>query len=157
MNPIYKVSALMGASCLAMVWAGTATAQEAAPASAGLQEIVVTAQKRAENMQNTPLAVSALTGEALEARRISDISNIGSVAPNLTTSITPASTTNITVHIRGIGESDPVLTVDSPVGIYVDGVVIGRTTGAVFDLVDLQRVEVELSDLLLAEVDVRVK
>ena len=142
MNPIYKVSALLGASCLAMVWAGTATAQEAAPASAGLQEIVVTAQKRAENMQNTPLAVSALTGEALEARRISDISNIGSVAPNLTTSITPASTTNITVHIRGIGESDPVLTVDSPVGIYVDGVVIGRTTGAVFDLVDLQRVEV---------------
>ncbi|AZI38123.1 TonB-dependent receptor [Caenibius tardaugens NBRC 16725] len=132
----------MAASCLTAVCASGAMAQDAAEAPAGLQEIVVTAQKRAENLQNTPLAVSALTGEALEARRISDISNIGSVAPNLTTSITPASTTNITVHIRGIGESDPVLTVDSPVGIYVDGVVIGRTTGAVFDLVDLQRVEV---------------
>lgn len=138
----YRQGAMASVSLLASVWAGTAMAQDAEPGAGGLQEIVVTAQKRAENLQNTPLAVSAVTGEALEARRISDVSDISSVAPNLTTSITPASTTNITVHIRGIGESDPVLTVDSPVGIYVDGIVIGRTTGAVFDLVDLQRVEV---------------
>lgn len=108
----------------------------------GLEEIVVTAQKRAENLQDTPLAVSALTTETLEARGITDVSGISSAAPNLTTTITPSSTTNIAVHIRGIGESDPVLTVDAPVGIYIDGIVIGRSAGAVFDLVDLERVEV---------------
>ena len=129
----------------AIMWSGTAVAQdgaEAAQPTGGLQEIVVTAQKRAENLQKTPLAVSAMTAETLEARGISDVADISAAAPNLTTSITPSSTTNITVQIRGIGESDPVLTADSPVGIYVDGVVIGRTAGAVFDLVDLERVEV---------------
>lgn len=138
----YRWAVLTGVSCGALVSAGAAMAQDAASTDTGLQDIVVTAQKRAENLQNTPLAVSALTAEVLEARGISDVGDISAIAPNLTTSITPSSTTNITVHIRGIGESDPVLTVDSPVGIYVDGVVIGRTTGAVFDLVDLERVEV---------------
>ena len=145
MNRVMKYGALAGASLVAFVWNGTAMAQDSAEAPAqtgGLQEIVVTAQKRSENLQKTPLAVSAMTAETLEARGISDVSDISAAAPNLTTSITPSSTTNITVQIRGIGESDPVLTADSPVGIYVDGVVIGRTAGAVFDLVDLERVEV---------------
>lgn len=137
--------ALLAASAASWLMAGATAswAQEAAPArEGGLADIVVTAQKRAENLQDTPLAVSALTAETLQNRRIADISDISAAAPNLTTTITPSSTTNIAVHIRGIGESDPVLTVDSPVGIYVDGVVIGRTAGAVFDLVDLERVEV---------------
>ncbi len=140
-----RYAALAGVSTILLVTGGAVQAQESAGQPAnddGLQEIVVTAQKRAENLQDTPLAVSALTAETLENRRIVDISDISAAAPNLTTTITPSSTTNIAVHIRGIGESDPVLTVDSPVGIYVDGVVIGRTAGAVFDLVDLERVEV---------------
>ncbi|OCC24486.1 TonB-dependent receptor [Croceicoccus estronivorus] len=140
MNNWKMRAALAGVSAVALTWGGTAAAQEGG--DSGLQEIVVTAQKRSENLQDTPLAVSALTAETLESRRIADISDISAAAPNLTTTVTPSSTTNITVHIRGIGESDPVLTVDSPVGIYVDGVVIGRTAGAVFDLVDLERVEV---------------
>ncbi|MHB9880229.1 TonB-dependent receptor [Pacificimonas sp. ICDLI1SI03] len=135
---------------IAMLMGGTAalaqTQAETVPSptndSVGLQEIVVTAQKRAENLQDTPLAVSAITADALEARRIVDVSDITSSAPNLTTTTTPSSTNNIAVHIRGIGEADPVLTIDSPVSLYVDGVVIGRTAGAVFDLVDLERVEV---------------
>jgi len=135
---------VIGASVAALAWCGPVLAQDTTGAADdnSLQEIVVTAQKRVENLQDTPLAVSALTAETLQARRIADISDISAAAPNLTTTITPSSTTNIAVHIRGIGESDPVLTVDSPVGIYVDGVVIGRTAGAVFDLVDLERVEV---------------
>ena len=140
MKKMLKCGALAGASAMALVWSGAAMAQDAA--DSGLQEIVVTAQKRSENLQDTPLAVSALTAETLEARGITDITAISGAAPNLTTTITPSSTTNITVQIRGIGESDPVLTADSPVGIYVDGVVIGRTAGASFDLVDLERVEV---------------
>ena len=141
MNSIVKFGALAGASAIALLTGNAALAQDE-PAAGGLQEIIVTAQKRSESLQDTPLAISAMTAETIEARGISDISDISSAAPNLTTSITPSSTTNITVHIRGIGESDPVLTADSPVGIYVDGVVIGRTAGAVFDLVDLERVEV---------------
>lgn len=145
-----KAWLIAGSSAWTMIVSGAANAQEAAVSPAtvapvndsGLAEIVVTAQKRAENLQDTPLAVSALTADVLQNRRVADISDISSAAPNLTTTITPSSTTNIAVHIRGIGEADPVLTVDSPVGIYVDGVVIGRTAGAVFDLVDLERVEV---------------
>ena len=134
--------ALAGVSAAALMGGNAAFAQEPAPQSGGLQEIVVTAQKRSENLQDTPLAVSALTAETIEARGITDISNISAAAPNLTTTLSPSSTTNIAIHIRGIGETDPVLTADSPVGIYVDGVVIGRTAGSVFDLVDLERVEV---------------
>ncbi|WP_157220656.1 TonB-dependent receptor [Flavisphingomonas formosensis] len=134
--------------CTAALFSGAAVptwAQEAPPASTpgtGLEEIIVTAQKRAENLQDTPLAVSAITRNVLEARRIMDIADISGSVPNLTTTITPSSTTNVAIHIRGIGEADPVLTIDAPVGVYVDGVVIGRSAGAVFDLVDLERVEV---------------
>ncbi|SNS06218.1 iron complex outermembrane recepter protein [Sphingomonas laterariae] len=147
MTVVVKGGAWLLASTALSLWCGTALAQDGSVAAAetsagGLEEIVVTAQKRAENLQDTPLAVSALTSQTLEARRISDISGITAAAPNLTTTITPSSTANIAVHIRGIGESDPVLTVDSPVSVYLDGVVIGRSAGAIFDLVDLERVEV---------------
>ena len=124
MNSIVKFGALAGASAIALLTGNAALAQDE-PAAGGLQELIVTAQKRSESLQDTPLAISAMTAETIEARGISDISDISSAAPNLTTSITPSSTTNITVHIRGIGESDPVLTADSPVGIYVDGAAAG--------------------------------
>ncbi|MBS0505146.1 MAG: TonB-dependent receptor [Proteobacteria bacterium] len=122
---------------------GTAVAQ---PAAAGgesaLEEIVVTAQKRTENLQDTPLAVSAITAETIIDRGISDVSSLTAVAPSLSITTTGAATSNIALFIRGIGESETILTVDSPVGLYVDGVVLGRSSGAVFDLVDLERIEV---------------
>lgn len=115
---------------------------DASQAPGALQEIVVTAQKRAESLQNTPLAVSAITAASIEQRGITDISTLTAVAPNIAVTTAPASSSNTTIYIRGIGDQEPVLTSDAPVSIYVDGVVLGRSTGAVFDLVDLERIEV---------------
>ena len=131
---------LMGCvSLLVMAVPGLAAAQEQTLA---LEDIIVTAQKRTENLQATPLAISAVTAETIEKRGISDVSTLTAVAPSLSVTVTGASTSNIALFIRGIGESETILTVDSPVGLYVDGIVLGRSSGAVFDLVDLERVEV---------------
>jgi iron complex outermembrane recepter protein len=109
---------------------------------AGLSEIVVTAQKREERLQDTPLAISAITTATLEARGISDAGALSAIAPNLVVSQTAASATSPAIFIRGIGEAEPLLTIDHPNALYVDGAVVGRSTGAIFDLVDLERVEV---------------
>ncbi|WP_380875922.1 TonB-dependent receptor [Sphingomonas sp. DBB INV C78] len=129
---------LAGSACL---FCGTAHAQETAQ-NVSLEDIVVTAQKRTENLQDTPLAVSAVTADTIDKRGITDVSSLTAIAPNLSITTTGASTSNIALFIRGIGESETILTVDSPVGLYVDGIVLGRSSGAVFDLVDLERIEV---------------
>lgn len=110
--------------------------------SGRLQEIVVTAQRYQEDLQKTPLAISAITAEILEQRGTTNVGQLTSAAPNLIIKPTPGSAASVTISIRGITEGDIVLTGDSPIGIYVDGVVIGRQAGAAFDLVDLERVEV---------------
>lgn len=122
--------------------ADSASAQSGGTVVYGLEDIVVTAQKRSESMQRTPLAISAVGLEAIESRRITDATMLGSLAPNLTTTTGPSTKNHVIVQIRGVGESEPILTADSPVGIYVDGVIMGRTTGAAFELLDLERIEV---------------
>ena len=107
----------------------------------GLEEIVVTAQKRAENLQETPLAISALTAATIEAQGISTISNLAATAPSLNVTQTAAPGT-ASIFIRGQGTSEPILTADSPVALYIDGIIIGRSTGSVFDVAELERIEV---------------
>lgn len=107
-----------------------------------LEDIVVTAQKRAESLQDTPIAVSAITAATIEARGITDVSSLTAIAPNLTTTAISGGSSNVATIIRGIGASDPILTSDSPVSLYIDGIVLGRSAGAIFDLVDLERIEV---------------
>ena len=107
-----------------------------------LEEIVVTAQKRKESLQETPLAISAMTSEVLEQRGTVDVSQLTAFVPNVTTTTTPGSTSSSTIAIRAIGNGDPILTSDSPVALYIDGVVVGRQAGAAFDLIDLERIEV---------------
>lgn len=140
MNAV-SISLQLACVSLAAV-AAPAFAQQAAQAPASLEEIVVTAQKRSESLQNTPVAVSAITAAAIEQRGITDISTLTAIAPNIAVTTAPASSSNTAIFIRGIGDQEPVLTSDAPVGIYVDGIVLGRSTGAVFDLVDLERIEV---------------
>nr|WP_245842542.1 TonB-dependent receptor [Sphingomonas laterariae] len=131
---------LLASASLAAI-ATPVVAQEQATSPA-LEDIVVTAQKREERLQDTPLAVTALSEATIEARDITDASDLSAVAPNLIATITPSSTANVALFIRGIGTAEPILTIDAPVSLYVDGVVLGRSTGAVFDLVELERIEV---------------
>jgi len=110
-----------------------------------LEEIVVTARKREESLQDAPLSVTALSGESLEIRGITNISEIGNITPNLTYQNNPqagGSTSVATVYVRGIGQRDFLGTIDNGVGFYIDDVYIARTVGATVDLVDVERVEV---------------
>ena len=109
-----------------------------------IEEVVVTARKREENLQDAPIAVSAFSGEALDFRGVTDIGSLDQFVPNLVLneSTTYSNVTNAAVYIRGIGQNDFTPVIDPGVGIYVDGVYLGRSVGAVLDIVDLERVEV---------------
>ena len=108
-----------------------------------LEEIVVTAQKRAESLQDAPLAISAYSEESLENYGIADMSDLVLSTPTLNAYDFPTSTSNVSLFLRGFGNTDSqTLTVDNPVGVYIDGVYIARTTGATVDVIDLERVEI---------------
>ncbi|MBI2969292.1 MAG: TonB-dependent receptor, partial [Gammaproteobacteria bacterium] len=116
-----------------------------AQAGAGLEEIVVTARKREESLQDTPISITAFTGEALEQQHIDQLEGIANFTPNLTfdTGTTfSGSNAAAAVYIRGIGQIDFTLTTEPGVGIYLDGVYIATSIGSVLDLVDIERVEV---------------
>lgn len=137
---------LGGASGLAVlaVLAPAVTAQDADD-SFQLEEIVVTAQKREESLQDTPIAVSAISGADLAVRGTSNISELQSFVPNLvfdTTSPVSGLSSGAVVFIRGIGQTDFQLTTDPGVGTYVDGVYISRSAGGVLDVLELERAEV---------------
>ncbi|MCP4594379.1 MAG: TonB-dependent receptor [bacterium] len=108
-------------------------------------EIIVTARKREEKLQETPVAITAFTTEAIEERSITDLSDVGDFTPNLdfsSTGIFGGTPSEATVFVRGIGQIDNALFADPGVGIYVDGVYLARAQGAVLDLLDVERVEV---------------
>lgn len=113
-------------------------------ATLGLEEIVVTAQHVTENLQNVPVAITAFNTGELAQRNITDLTKLTQFVPNLNflSSTGATSSSAAFAFIRGIGQTNPFLQNDPGVGIYVDGVYIGRTQGSVFDVVDLQRVEV---------------
>jgi iron complex outermembrane receptor protein len=123
----------------------SAQEQRIASDDVGLEEVVVTAQKRAENVQNVPIAITALTGTALLERAVGNVSQLSAVAPNVNfdsgVSFT-ASTSVLAASIRGIGASDFAFNIDPAVGVYVDGVYLARSVGANLDLLDVERIEI---------------
>jgi iron complex outermembrane receptor protein len=118
---------------------GTAAVDESA--SIGLQEIIVTARRRTENLQEEPLSVQALTAAEMNQMHITSLTDVANIA-NVNFTYQPGFSNTLVTYIRGIGEQDPVLTNDSPVAVYVNGVLMARQIGMNFDLVDPQSVEV---------------
>ncbi len=110
-----------------------------------LEEIVVTAQKRKENLQDTPLAVTAFTEKSLEERMINDLSKLADFTPNVifdTTAPVSGLSNGAAVFIRGVGQLDFGLTTDPGVGTYIDGVYSSRAVGGVLDVADIERIEI---------------
>ncbi|CAA0098725.1 Pesticin receptor [Zhongshania aliphaticivorans] len=107
-----------------------------------LEEVIVTAQKKAESLQDTPISLTAFGEERLEIDGISSLGDIGSKVPSLTIEPFPINNATLRIFIRGIGIADVQVTQDPPVGIYVDGVYIARSTGTALDVAELQRIEV---------------
>jgi iron complex outermembrane receptor protein len=120
-----------------------AAAQAPAESGGGLEEVVVTAQFREQRLQDTPIAISAITAEALEAKGATDIAMAANTAPNVALTRGAAGFGQMaSVFIRGVGQADPHFAVEPGVGMYIDDVYYGVLTGAVFQLLDVDRVEV---------------
>jgi iron complex outermembrane recepter protein len=136
--------AAAAATTAAMAFASNALAADPqAAASEGIEEVVVTAQFREQNVQDTPLAITAISAGMLENRSQTNISEMTSQAPNVTLKQSSAMYgPAITASIRGVGQSDFNPAVEPGVGIYVDDVYYSTMTGSLLDLLDLERVEV---------------
>lgn len=118
---------------------------EVKPGAHELEEMIVTARRREESLQSTPVAVSAFSGAALELRGIRSADALSHFVPNLQfDGAAPLSGAayNATVFIRGVGQNDFAIFSDPGVAVYLDGVYLGRSIGGILDLVDLERVEV---------------
>jgi outer membrane receptor protein involved in Fe transport len=134
-----------GAAILALgsMWSVDVIAQTAP--SDQLEEVVVTARKRAENLQATPIAVTAFNAAALEERSVNNIADVGKFVPNVAFQSGAAisgSSTSVTIFIRGIGQTDFTEVIDPGVGVYVDGVYVSRSTGSLLDTSDIANIEV---------------
>lgn len=145
MNTRLIASAGVAALAMASSSAAFAQASDANEETVGLTDIVVTAQKRAENVQDVPVAITAVSGEMLQSKGINDVASLAGQAPSVTLKSTAGfggSTATLYSYIRGIGQNDFAFNLESGVGIYVDGVYLARNIGANVDLLDLERVEV---------------
>ncbi|NEX94787.1 TonB-dependent receptor [Caulobacter sp. 17J65-9] len=123
--------------------AGAATAQTPSPeddAVASVDEVVVSARRRDERLQDVPVAVTALSEQTLQNLQAGDLGDIESAVPNLTLHVGDAS--NAVVYIRGVGQIDSLAFADPGVGVYVDDVYLGRAQGAFLDVYDVARIEV---------------
>jgi iron complex outermembrane receptor protein len=111
----------------------------------GLEEITVTAQKRSENIQNVPIAVTAFTAEALQTKGVGDLHALSNLTPNVNLdSGSPFSgdSSVLSASIRGVGQDDFAFNLDPGVGVYLDGVYLARTIGANQSLLDVDRIEI---------------
>ena len=122
--------------------AATKVANKDDNAATELGPVIVTAQKRAQNLQDVPIAVTALTQQQLESRGVQNLLDLNALGPGLQVSKTPSDSTISQISIRGVTEINPAIYWDPAVGVYLDGVYIGKAQGSVFDVVDLSRIEV---------------
>jgi iron complex outermembrane receptor protein len=112
-------------------------------ANAAIEEIVVEVQRRAQNLQDVPIAVTAMTADTLGKLQIVEMSDIGQAVPNMQTYEVTANGAAMQIHSRGASVQNPgFVTSESPVGIYEDDVYRGRLATANLDLTDVERVEV---------------
>jgi len=108
-----------------------------------LEEVIVTATKREESITEVPIAITAFTQASIERQGITDLTDIGKFVPNLNvTSFSGGHTSSVNPFIRGIGLQDHLITTDPGVGVYVDGVYLGRQVGQNWSLANIERVEV---------------
>jgi iron complex outermembrane receptor protein len=126
--------------------APTAPATPAAADDAGtLQEVVVTAERRQENVQTVPIAITAFTADTLQQRNLSSVDALGNLTPSVNLQAgSPFSGDRsvLSASIRGVGQDDFAFNLNPAVGVYLDGIYLARTIGANQDLLDVDRVEI---------------
>jgi iron complex outermembrane receptor protein len=106
-------------------------------------DIIVTAQFREQSVQKTPIAISAFDADLLDRKGVSDISGAANLAPNVQLSAGAGNFGGMAaIFIRGVGQSDPHFALEPGVGMYIDDIYYGVLTGSIFELMDVDRVEV---------------
>lgn len=140
----YRFTLLAGAAAVAATMPGVAMAQDQGDepdAGQGSNVIIVTASKREQTLQETPIAVSVTSGETIEQAQIRDVLDLQTVTPSLRVSqLQSASST--TFIIRGFGNGDNNFGIEPSVGVFIDGVFRSRSAAALSDLNMVQRIEV---------------
>jgi iron complex outermembrane receptor protein len=122
--------------------AAPAWSQGATPEGSAVEELVVTARRRAESLTDVPISLTVQTGAQLEQRGAPDITSLQRVTPNLTLQVSRGTNSTLTAFIRGVGQQDPLWGFEPGVGLYVDDVYVARPQGAVLDIYDVERIEV---------------
>ena len=107
-----------------------------------LEEIIVTAEKREESLQDVPISIAAFTEDTLEKMGVHDIKGLAAKVPNVVVNEFTGSSTTVRLFIRGVGQNDVQVTQDPSVALYMDGVYIGSSVGTAFESADMQRIEV---------------
>jgi iron complex outermembrane receptor protein len=128
-------------------FSGLANAQDGASSSTAklMEEIVVSARGIEEGLQEAPIAVSAFTGETLDYRGVDSLDQIERFVPSLTLQNNPSfggASNSAAIYLRGVGQKEFLPTTEPGVGLYVDGVYVARSVGAILDIVDIDRLEV---------------
>jgi iron complex outermembrane receptor protein len=116
--------------------AGAQAADDALPL------VVVTARRRTENLQDVPLAVTAITAGTIQAQDITSLSDLNSFVPNMKIAQDRATSSTINVYIRGVGQNDPLWGFEPAVGVYIDDVYMARPQAALLDVIDADRLEI---------------
>jgi iron complex outermembrane recepter protein len=110
--------------------------------NAAIEEVVVTARRRSENMQEIPVSITAFTSSDIAEVGITDISHISELTPNLMILPNSGGNDGALVCMRGLCRTDFTITEDPMVGVYIDGIYVGKSIGSLFDVAELDRVEV---------------
>jgi len=139
-NPFARSRLVLG--LMALSAAMLAPGSYAQNTTGGLEEVIVTAQKREQSLQDVPVAVTALTQETLEVNTVVDVSDLSGLAPNLTVRPAVGGTNLPAFNMRGITSYGIVPGSDKQISIYLDGVYLGSPRGGIFTLPDIQRLEV---------------
>ena len=133
---------LIATTALSALMSMPALAQDAAEEESGIKDIVVTAQRRAESVQDVPIAISAFTSEQLSAQGVNNTLQLGQYIPNLVAINNTGLGSANGYYLRGLGNSETIATFDPPVGTYVDDIYLSRQNANNLSFLDVQRIEV---------------
>ncbi len=137
----FRLAFAAAAACSLPV-SGPVVAAEAGAEAGAIEQVVVTARRREESLQDVPVAITALTADQLLEQNVRTLEDMTAYAPNIKVNAGRATTSTINAYIRGVGQNDPLWGFEPGVGIYLDDVYIARPQGALLDVYDVERIEV---------------
>ncbi|MDA1073351.1 MAG: TonB-dependent receptor plug domain-containing protein, partial [Proteobacteria bacterium] len=138
----YRFCIALGLAVFVLAGAPVVQAAQQQTGASVIEELIVTARRREEAAQSVPIPITAMSGEEMRNRAANDLTDISRITPNMDYQKSASNRGTAQVFLRGIGQVNWAPTQDPKVGVYIDGVYLGRPQGAVFDIMDLERIEV---------------